>query len=1135
MLSFFRVDILVSLCMNSEIFSDIGTINNIKFTTREIDVVSCLMNGRSSKFISQILSISPKTVEAHIRNIKLKIECSSKEQLLDFFEKSNKKPFISSRYNFIVVEHEFSDLVKKMSMSCREFIDEKILIVCVFSEFECKRSCKIIENLHSFTNNIDVIHFPLNNIDIDLLQTKSKDFFKTIVIGENEQFVENYMDYFSKIPNLTTFFSMYHYNEDNREYYKKFINLIKNIYGRESSYKEHVSKFLDFCEGKSLEKIHHHNDFEENGIMDDMSSNINNIILKNKKISYLIFGGVIFFLGGIISLVSHHYENHEKNLILFDIPTIKEGVFLERPCFIKKLDEIFENQKGIKIAVITGQGGAGKTVLSREYLKKQKDTFVWEINAENNTSIVNSIIELSYILASTKSQKDELKFITAIRDNSEREKKILFFLQNLLRNVGDWCIAFDDVESLKSIDRYIPNNHKIAGNGKIIITTRNANIKNGPRINPDCVIDIASLRTDEQLSLFCKILYNKKMSDIGKENIEKIKKFLKSITPLPLDVSAAAYYIKNSGVNLDQYSDIIEKMSLKFDKMQHSILSETGTYTKTRCGIVSSTFNSILKTNDDFKVLLLMSCLVNPSAIQRDLLELCCDKVVVNDFIYNLKKHSFISDKGSCFSMHRSAQSIGLGYIVGEMDRKELDRLIKIVIDVLTPYSAIDSILYKSSPFQMGEKQLNTLLPHLESVTDNLSKLNLTEEKIEEYRAKLLLAIALKHVSQKNYALSCHFLNSIVNIQERIHCLRDYEYCVALLELGYSYLIQNDLVSAENFIKKSLELSRSVKDSEIIRACNLANLGVLYHRKNNFVKNISLLEEAISIVSNSGNEPWVDNVAVLIHSFLSNAYIDNFINKPDMKRAIDYSYEALKKMGIPSNFISLQKKVVVKNVDLAIKLCWSLARAYNMYSQYEKALGIEYYSYFICSSDPNGEHVRERILIDSEYGYTLLRKGDIEKAECILDRAVSLKRKLNDDKDLLFMMSSRIEARMRLGKLDDAYNDCIYVMNMKDKDGANYSRLFANICVYHAAIIKYKQGDLDSSLRYFADFFKDMEEFCQDFLDIKTFAHLKSMQIFNVIPTETQLRRYLLNSVEILVAIFGRSHSFITDYVQKNV
>lgn len=64
------------------------SVNGVKITPREIEVISCIINVRGAKKIATILSISLRTVERHIHNIMLKSRCNSQEGIKDFVEKS---------------------------------------------------------------------------------------------------------------------------------------------------------------------------------------------------------------------------------------------------------------------------------------------------------------------------------------------------------------------------------------------------------------------------------------------------------------------------------------------------------------------------------------------------------------------------------------------------------------------------------------------------------------------------------------------------------------------------------------------------------------------------------------------------------------------------------------------------------------------------------------------------------------------------------------------------------------------------------------------------------------------------------------------------------------------------------------
>ena len=51
-------------------------------SVREIDVVRCLLYGNTAKKTAKELFISPRTVERHLENIKIKLNCKNKYELV---------------------------------------------------------------------------------------------------------------------------------------------------------------------------------------------------------------------------------------------------------------------------------------------------------------------------------------------------------------------------------------------------------------------------------------------------------------------------------------------------------------------------------------------------------------------------------------------------------------------------------------------------------------------------------------------------------------------------------------------------------------------------------------------------------------------------------------------------------------------------------------------------------------------------------------------------------------------------------------------------------------------------------------------------------------------------------------------
>jgi DNA-binding CsgD family transcriptional regulator len=94
----------------------INQINGIIFTAREIDIISCILNVRGSKKIADILSISPRTVEGHIKNILTKIASNSQESIKDFVERSPQLILVKRHYIDLLINRLFLSQIAKVAV-----------------------------------------------------------------------------------------------------------------------------------------------------------------------------------------------------------------------------------------------------------------------------------------------------------------------------------------------------------------------------------------------------------------------------------------------------------------------------------------------------------------------------------------------------------------------------------------------------------------------------------------------------------------------------------------------------------------------------------------------------------------------------------------------------------------------------------------------------------------------------------------------------------------------------------------------------------------------------------------------------------------------------------------------------------
>lgn len=92
-------------------------IQNVSFTKREIDVLACLIFGRSLKGISCFLNIHYKTLEVHVSSIRQKLGFSSRDHIVDALEKSSERDYLAHRYEQIQQSKRFQEILRRAKLS----------------------------------------------------------------------------------------------------------------------------------------------------------------------------------------------------------------------------------------------------------------------------------------------------------------------------------------------------------------------------------------------------------------------------------------------------------------------------------------------------------------------------------------------------------------------------------------------------------------------------------------------------------------------------------------------------------------------------------------------------------------------------------------------------------------------------------------------------------------------------------------------------------------------------------------------------------------------------------------------------------------------------------------------------------
>ncbi len=783
-------------------YSHTKFINGVNLTQREIDVISCIINTRGTKKIAAILSISLRTAERHIQNIMLKTRCNSQEAIKDFIEKSENFLSIKQHYFHLLIKNIFEQQLKKIAALVKS--DN---ITC-FINYEQKNDNINLLIKYLKLAGINIVNKEENKESLapHILHILSKEpadnhSFKSATF-ESSQGPANIFILFdnnTKQNSLKEHSNLYVINcKDNSQYYYIFFKILSLLLP-----KIDISEFASELQRMSNNNRGSHVNAITTGLelvskLTDLSAKKS---AKNRVYKLQIFSNKFILISLVcllILIIGFRVLTNSTNQISSNLSLPHNGILLKRTNAINKIESCFDkNLDKIQTIVILGTGGSGKSTLAHMFARKQDNSVIWELNAENEDSLIDSFLQLAYLLCSTSEDRQELKEIQDVEKTQERNEKIFFFVQKGLKKRPNWLLIFDNIENFKHIQRYFPYNVKACGQGRIIITTRDANIKNNSYIANDHLIQIENLSEEEKFQLFTSIIQENNSHPKSAQNQDTIIKFLEYIPSFPLDVISAGYYIKETGIAYDKYVELINSADQNLALTQENILKEVGKYYKTRYGIITLSLKQIVSKNPAFEDLLLIISLINSQNIPTDLLTVYKDFNIVNNFIIELKRLSFITDytttdqnKILTFSIHRIAQSIALATLINSSDLQKNKEKLTLVADSLIRY--MDQKLVK----YYYPEEMKIFIAHAEALLSHNSLLTKTTQ------ANIIYNLGRYYFFLGNYAKAKEMTEQALSIYEKQLGKNSIKVAQTLIKTGRRYSEIGNYKMAKEFLTR---------------------------------------------------------------------------------------------------------------------------------------------------------------------------------------------------------------------------------------------------------------------------------------------------------------------------------------------
>ena len=812
-------------------FSTPVEIDGVNFTPRELDILACILSGRTAKKVAYSLSLSTRTVEGYIRNILLKIEGNSRENIIDFLEKSDKVPFLRQRYLALFPQTDSSP-----------------------------------QEEPTLPHETPVPIAPI----------------KTSASGPALSFIKN---------------------------------------------KQNLLMFS----------------------------------------SFILIVLVVFWA---LSHQSNHKESSHQselaNLVHSDLSVPTSSTLLELPKLMAQLDEKFHGKNGIPIVAIIGPGGSGKSTLAHQYALRQKASIIWEINAESYESIIASFEKLAKALTKNKEDQKTIEEIQDIKNVLERENRIFDFVSNHLRNKANWLLVYDNVENFSDLQKQFPQDIDTWGQGKVIITSRDANIQNNKYIID--FVQIGTLTPEQKFTLYTKIIRQKNDSLSSPPQNKSTKDFLEKIPPYPLDVTIAAYYIKATNTPYTTYIENLTQNNADFANLQKNLLKEAGDYTKTRYGIITVSLQNLLKTNKDFSDLLLLISLLDSQNIPRVLLDKYKNSVIVDNFIYHLKKYSLITDGESTefphfyISLHRSTQQQSFVFLAKMLELEKNKKVIEPIAQALEEYASHIIENGDLLTMKLFVSHCKAFLGHNDFLTDTVrgtveGKLGGIYFHLSDFdKAKQFLDISLVHLRSQDNKEN----------QPRIAWV--------LARLGNVYEKQGNYEQAKNLFEQSLRIYREhFGDNHVDVPYILTYLGGVYRSLGDYAKATELLEQSLAIYQKHFPDHHAGRARIFV--YLGSIY----------RKQGDYE----KSKHFLEKSLAIYQKHFPENHADATWASTSLASTYRNLGEYEKARALFEKTLTSYKEHFSDNHIR--IATTSGYlGLTYNSLGNYEAAKKFLEKSLNI-------------------------------------------------------------------------------------------------------------------------------------------------
>jgi len=769
-------------------------ISNVAFTRREIDMIACILSGRSVKRIASILSISPRTVQNHVHNIMLKLGCRSQEHIRDLIEQSEQYEDLKTYYHSLKIQGIFEGILRRIR---DQISQEKESLFFYTGDLAHPLFQKMVKDL------------AISGIRVSVQNNEQKAAEVAIAIEDKDVII----------------------TQKPYAYYLAIFEILKNTFPQ-----------LDLSPYQT--EFKGHMEVREKGVNNSEAPKKDSFwtfkrfsvrwALLASFLGALLSASFFWILGSSQPIPQIHKGGLSQNkgstssqslslLSSWNLPFLPDSHVPRVKSAEAVWDQLLNanNQTTTKVVGLTGPGGVGKTFLAMYCIHNPKQPYAFRawFNAETLDVLKANYFELG--------EKLQLFLPRMSEEQKIREVKIwLESRENIL-------LVYDNAANVDDLYEFFPNN------AHIIITSRNYKMPNAT--------EVGVMNLKESLYLLENLipLVIKQDAMFAEDSV----KLVNELNYFPLAISQAAAYITENVVSISGYLELYakERKNLLSNKALLAGKQQTPIYVTWDMNL-----EAMRKVKEGEQALNLLGFIsfCRPGNIPKRLLIQCLygktdEKAVLefNALVGVLRKYSLIRATTETISIHRLVSDWLKDKFMPEERIKYLKKIMEGIQGIYPKkIRNIEDDFLKPIVAQ-NYNLISSLMPKIKRILPLLEPFIGDQEKIPLYAL-----CAEAHYNLDDLGESKIMLEKLLTLKEKYYGANHIEIVKTLINILRVLSALGEEAQAEIILKKVLAINEELYNIHYAEGVLvMQQLSSFYYSLGEGQKCLKSIEKALSI------------------------------------------------------------------------------------------------------------------------------------------------------------------------------------------------------------------------------------------------------------------------------------------------